>query len=71
MVLQKIDDLERSNQQQITGLRQQFAEFRHYTEQRFEALDRRIDQLEKWLLSVLVMILSGVLAIIFCIYFGR
>lgn len=70
LVLQRIEDLERSTQQQFadlrqqfTDLRQQFAEFRHYVE-------RRIDRLEKWLLSVLVMILSGVLAIIFRIYFG-
>ncbi len=71
---QQIAELHRSTQQQITELRQstqqQIAELRHYTEQRLDALERRLDRLEKWLLSVLVMILSGVLAIIFRIYFG-
>lgn len=60
---QQIAELKQSMQQQIDDLRQQFAEFRQYVE-------RRIDRLEKWLLSVLVMILSGVLAIIFRIYFS-
>jgi len=71
---QQIAELHRSTQQQITELRQstqqQIAELRYYTEQRLDALERRLDRLEKWLLSVLVMILSGVLAIIFRIYFG-
>ncbi len=71
---QQITELRQSTQQQITELRQstqqQIAELRHYTEQRLDALERRLDRLEKWLLSVLVMILSGVLAIIFRIYFG-
>ncbi|MFN4178911.1 MAG: hypothetical protein ACK4I8_01235 [Armatimonadota bacterium] len=59
LVLQRIEDLERSTQQQ-------FADLRH----RIDLIEKRIDRLEKWLLSVLVMILSGVLAIIFRIYFG-
>ncbi len=71
---QQITELRQSTQQQIAELRQstqqQIAELRHYTEQRLDAIERRLDRLEKWLLSVLVMILSGVLAIIFCIYFG-
>jgi len=71
---QQIAELHRSTQQQIAELRQltqqQIAELRYYTEQRLDALERRLDRLEKWLLSVLVMILSGVLAIIFRIYFG-
>ena len=71
---QQIVELRQSTQQQIAELRQltqqQIAELRYYTEQRLDALERRLDRLEKWLLSVLVMILSGVLAIIFRIYFG-
>lgn len=71
---QQITELRQSTQQQIAELRQstqqQIAELRHYTEQRLDAIERRLDRLEKWLLSVLVMILSGVLAIIFRIYFG-
>ncbi|MCS7185639.1 MAG: hypothetical protein N3B10_00705 [Armatimonadetes bacterium] len=68
------DGLERSTQKRVDELRQliqqQIAEFRHYIEQKFELLERRIDSLWKRLLSVLVVILSGVLAIIFRIYFG-
>lgn len=84
LVLQKIDDLERSMQQQIASLRQstdikfQAVEQRFQAvdqrfqnlEQRIDAIERRLDRLEKWLFSVLVMILSGILAIIFRIYFG-
>ncbi len=70
LVLSKIEDLERSTQQRFT-------EMHHYAEQRFETIERRLDgierrldRLEKWLFGVLLMILSGVLAIIFRIYFG-
>ncbi len=70
LVLQKIADLEQRFDELRQSTQQQIAELRHYTEQRLDALERRIDRLEKWLLSVLVMILSGILAIIFRIYFG-
>jgi hypothetical protein len=39
-------------------------------EQRIDRLEQRLDRLEKWLFGFMLMILSGVLAIIFRIYFG-
>jgi uncharacterized protein (UPF0305 family) len=74
LVLQRIEDLERSTQQQISDLRQstqqQITDLRQQITELRQYVEMRIDRLEKWLLGVLVMILSGVLAIIFRIYFG-
>ena len=74
---QRIEDFQHSTQQQIANLQQRMEDLQRSTQQqitnlqqRIDALERRLDRLEKWLLSVLVMILSGVLAIIFKIYFG-
>ncbi|MFA0742460.1 MAG: hypothetical protein DFNUSKGM_002583 [Candidatus Fervidibacter sacchari] len=74
---QRIEDFQHSTQQQIANLQQRMEDLQRSTQQqitnlqqRIDALERRLDRLEKWLFSVLVMILSGVLAIIFKIYFG-
>jgi chromosome segregation ATPase len=67
---QQIAELRDSTQQQITNLRHYIDQRINTVEQRIDALERRLDRFEKWLFSVLVMILSGVLAIIFKIYFG-
>ena len=74
---QRIEDFQHSTQQQIANLQQRMEDLQRSTQQqitnlqqRIDALERRLDRLEKWLLSVRVMILSGVLAIIFKIYFG-
>lgn len=73
----QIDELRQSTQQQVDSLRHYFEQgFKglegriDLLERRIDLLEKRIDRLGKWLLSVLVMILSGILAIIFRIYFG-